>query len=470
MAVVSKIINKTKIKKISRIYEKNEFISGGKPYADEYNLNKIKSIREKLKIKNKNVRIILNWESIITRIIETPVMNKKELAGFIKNNIEEYFSVNMNEYLYDYEVISLTNKDKMTIMLAVVPRTKLKQVLDFIKYCGLVPQSIGIYPDSISNLFLDEDYCSIAVIDANVEKTTLTILDKGKIFLYSNILNETEDEDFNDLMRSLDYFFNFYSTRHFGSKIDKIYVLGELYTNSKLCELISTQTSIETNIGFNIKASKLIKKSTVDENIYPDILGDSIPVKNIYNKSIDFLDRFYRKNKKKQFENRLIIHEIELFFLITIIIIGAALIYTKLNLLKYDTLDIASQIAVLSGVQNDVDKLDKENKAYEDKVNYIKKIEGDDFDYIGVLETLRNGLPKGVTIKTITMDKQNINVVFDVNKNTIDAARLIVAINSMNAFEPVELPEVDLNDNVKEVELKLKLLESYKGVNTDGKK
>ncbi|WP_243124414.1 hypothetical protein [Clostridium sp. AWRP] len=412
----------------------------------------------------------MNWESIITRIIETPVMNKKELAGFIKNNIEEYFSVNMNEYLYDYEVISLTNKDKMTIMLAVVPRIKLKQVLDFIKYCGLVPQSIGIYPDSVSNLFLDEDYCSIAVIDANVEKTTLTILDKGKIFLYSNILNETEDEDFSDLMRSIDYFFNFYSTRHFGSKIDKIYVLGELCTNSKLCELISTQTSIETNIGFNIKASKLIKKSTVDENIYPDILGDSIPVKNIYNKSIDFLDRFYRKNKKKQFENKLIIHEIELFFLITIIIIGAALIYTKLNLLKYDTLNIDSQIAALSGVQNDVNKLDKENKAYEDKANYIKKIEGDDFDYIGVLETLRNGLPKDVTIKAITMDKQNINVVFDVEKNTIDAARLIVAINSMNAFEPVELPQVDLNDNVKEVTLKLKLLESYKGVNKDGKK
>ncbi|AGY76855.1 hypothetical protein [Clostridium autoethanogenum] len=124
----------------------------------------------------------------------------------------------------------------------------------------------------------------------------------------------------------------------------------------------------------------------------------------------------------------------------------------------------------MSGVQSDVDKLDKENKAYEDKARYIKKIEGDDFNYIGVLETLRNGLPKGVTIKTITMDKQNVNVVFDVNKNTIDAARLIVAINSMNAFEPVELPEVDLNDNVKEVELKLKLLESYKGVNTDGKK
>jgi len=470
VAVVSKRINKTKIKKVSRIYEKNKFISGGKPYADEYNLNKVKNIREKLKIKNKNIRIILNWENIITRIIETPVMNKKELEGFIKNNIEDYFSVNMNEYLYDYEVMSLNKKDKMAIMLAVVPRIKLKEVLDFIKYCGLTPQSIGIYPDSISNLFLDEDYCSIAVIDANVEKTTLTILDKGKIFLYANILNETEDEDFSELMRSLDYFLNFYSTRHFGSKIDNIYILGQLYTNSKLCELISTQTSIETKIGFNVKTSKLIKKSEVDENIYPDILGDFIPVKNIYNKSIDFLDKFYRKNKKKQYENRLIIREIEIFFLITIIIIGAALIYTKLNLLKYDTLDIDSQIAALSSVQNDVNKLDKENKAYGDKARYIKKIESDDFDYIGVLETLRKGLPKGATIKMITMNKENINVVFDVNKNTIDAARLIVAINSMNAFEPIELPEVDLNDNVKEIQLKLKLLESYKGVNTDGKK
>ena len=470
MAVVSKRINKTKIKKITKIYEENKFISGGKPYADEYNLNKIKIIREKLKIKNKNVKVILNWENIITRIIETPPMSKKEVGSFVENNIKDYFSVDMDEYLYDYEVISSSKNDKMAVMLAVVPRTNVEEILDFIKYCGLIPESIEIYPDCVSNLFLDEDYYSIAVIDANVEKTTLTILDKGKIFLYSNILNEAESESFSDLMGSLDYFFNFYSTRHFGNKIDKIYILGEFYTNSKLCELISTQTSIETKTGLYVQKPKLMKENGVDENIYPDIIGNCIPIKNIYNKSINFLDKFYKKEKKKQYENKLIVREIEILCLITVIIIASALIYTKVNLLKYDTSNIDSQIAALGDVQNDVYKLDKENKAYEDKANHINKIKSDGFDYIGLLEILKNGLPQDITIKTITMDKKNVNAVFNINQSTIDAARLVAAINSMNVFEHIELPQVNLNDDVKEVTLKLKLLESYKGVSVDGKK
>ncbi|WP_368490362.1 hypothetical protein [Clostridium sp. BJN0013] len=192
VAVISKRINKIKIKKVAKIEQNSENISGGEPYADEYNLNKIKNIREKFKIRNKTVGIILNWDNIVTRVIDVPLMNKKDLKNFIENNIEEYFAVSMNEYCSDYEVVYIDKehkKGKMSIMLTVVPRIKLKKIMEFVKYCGLIPGSIGIYPDYISNLFLDTDI-STAVIDVNSRKSTLTILDKGKIFLYSHISSE----------------------------------------------------------------------------------------------------------------------------------------------------------------------------------------------------------------------------------------------------------------------------------------
>jgi Fimbrial assembly protein (PilN). len=418
----------------------------------------------------------LNWDNIITRIIDTPVMNKKELKSFIENNIEEYFAVSMNEYCYDYEIMSIDKQDKkgkMSIMLVVVPKVKLKEILEFIKYCGLTPKSVGIYPDYISNLFLAENDSSIAVIDTNSGKSTLTILDKENIFLYSNISGENyerDEEEFSDILENLDYFLNFYSTRHFGNKVDKVYILGEFYNNRNLYKLISNQTSIETMQGLNSKLLKSIKNGSIDGNIYADILGYSVPTKNVYGKKIDFEDKLYRKDKKEKSDNKLIIIELAILSLITAIVVATVFIYTKVNLSKYNTADIDAQIAVLSNVQKDIDKLDQEKKEYEDKVKDIQKIENDEFDYIGLLDILRKGLPKDVSIKTITIDKDNVNVTFSINSSTIDAARIIIAINKMNIFEPIELPQINLNDDVKEVNLNLKIIKSYKGVDTSGKK
>ncbi|MEY7999867.1 hypothetical protein AB8U03_06610 [Clostridium sp. Mt-5] len=473
-AVVSKTIKGVNIKKVCRIMKKGEAISGGQPYADEYNLNKIKDIREEFKLKNKKISIILNWDSIITRIIETPVMGKKELKSFIDNNIEEYFAVNINEYCFDYEIISLDKKHKMWVMLVVAPMVKIKQVLEFIKCCGLKADSIGIYPEYISNLFLDEFDSSAAVVDVNGNKSTLTILDEEKIFIYSNISSEDyrkDERNFTEVMENLDYFLNFYSTRHFGKNVEKIYMLGEFYDNDVLNGLIESQTSIKPVVGLNPKVSKLIGNSRVDGNIYSDIVGYFVPVKNIYNKSINFINKLHSKNEDKKWTgNRFIINEIEIFCLITIIMITAVLIYTKFSLSKYDTSDLDSQIAVLSSAKEDADKLDIEKKSYEAKVKYIQKIKEDEFDYMDLLETLREGLPEGISITSIKMDRQNIDAQFDVNKRTVDAARLVAALNAMNIFEPVELPEVELNDNVKEVKLNLKLLQSYKGIGAYGEK
>ncbi|WP_411682447.1 hypothetical protein [Clostridium thailandense] len=476
VAVVSKTMNKIKIKKVVRINSRNEFISGGQPYADEYNLNKVKELKEKFKIRNKNIGVVLNWDSIITRIIETPVMNKKELKSFIENNVEEYFAVTMNEYCYDYEIMSVDKQGKdgkMAIMLVVLPRIKLKEILEFIKYCGLIPKTVGIYPEYISNMFLEEISNSIAVIDVNSGKSTLTILDKAKIFLYSNISNENYEKDeveFSDIIENIDYFLNFYSTRHFGNRVDKVYLLGEFYDNLNLYELIGKQISIKTDIGFNDKASKLVKDSIVDGNIYADILGYVIPVKNIYNKKIDFVDKLYRKDKKETSPNKLIKIEIGVFSLMTIVLIAAVLIYTRVNLSKYNTADIDAQIAVLGSVQNDIDNLDKEKKAYEDKVKDMQQMENDEFDYMSLLDTIRKGLPNEVSIKNITMNKDNVNVTFNINNKTVDAAKIVVALNKMNIFETVELPQVNLDDNVKEVNLNLKMIKSYKGEDKSGEK
>lgn len=246
--------------------------------------------------------------------------------------------------------------------------------------------------------------------------------------------------------------------------------MGEFYNNPNLYNLINNQTSMEPVMGIPLKLSKLIKNSPVDINIYSDILGYFIPVKNVYNKKIDFIDKLYRKKKAKISANRIIIIEAIICILITLITAVGVFIYSKISLPKYDTAALNLQIAALSDVQKNIDKLEQEKKEYEEKANNMEKINNHEFDYIGILDILRQGLPKEVSIKNIAMDKNNVNVTFNINNSTLDGARVIVALNKMNVFEPVELPQIELDDNVKEITLNLKIINSYKGVSISGKK
>ncbi|MBV4419779.1 hypothetical protein KM800_10675 [Clostridium tyrobutyricum] len=469
VAVVSKFLGKVNIKKVFRIEDQ--------PYASEYNLNEIKNIREKYRTNSNKVYLVLNWDNLITRIVDTPIMSKSELKSFVKNNIEEYFAVNMDEYYYNYEVISIDKQQdenkKMSIMLAVVQKDKLKQISQFIKYCGLQPMSIGIYPDYIANLFIDKLDNSKIILDVNSGRSTLTILDEDRIFLYSNISNQDyskDEENFDDILENLDYFLNFYSTRHFGDKIDKIYVLGEFYNNHKLYKHIKEHTNTEIISGLEDKKSKIIKHSTVDGKLYPDILGCFIDVKNIYNKYIDFLDDLNSESNKKQYQNKIIIIEFLILFLITIIIPVSTLFYVKFSMPKYDTSDMNAQISSLSWVQSEIDKLDDEKAEYDNKIENIKKIENDEFNYVKIFDTIRRGIPNNVSVKYVSVDKSDVYVVFGVKNNTLDAARIVVALNKMHIFKPVELPNVYLNNTVEEVILNLKISDSYKGVNTNEKK
>lgn len=476
VAVISKGIGSKSIKSVSRIKKYAPDRRGTAPYALDENLLQIQQLIEDNKIKSTDIDVILNWDNIITRVIETAIMTKKELRNFIDKNIEEYFAVSIKEYYYDYEVLSIDKSGenkKMSVMLAAVQRIKLKEIIDFFKFCNINPKTIGIYPNEILNLFIDENDKSLAVLDINNGKSTLTILDEGNIFLYSNISNESYDEgesEFTEIAENVDYFLNFYSTRHFGQKIDKIYVLGEFYNNESLVNMIKNQSSIETKGGLNRKNLRLIDKSEVSSLLYSDILGHTISTKSIYGKDINFVEKLNEKDQKEISENNLIIREGIVFSAVTIGIILSTLIYSKVINFKYDISHIEKQVVALSSVENELSKLEIQKKEYQSKIKAMEKIEEENFKYLEILEVIKKGLPQNIYLKSISLNKDNVNIVFSINNSTLDAARAVIAVNNMGIFEPMELPSVKLNDDVKEISVDLKLKNTHKDGEVNGQK
>jgi hypothetical protein len=71
---------------------------------------------------------------------------------------------------------------------------------------------------------------------------------------------------------------------------------------------------------------------------------------------------------------------------------------------------------------------------------------------------LKEGLPDFCRIKLISVEKENVNLTLEIiDKKTINAAKLVIAINEIGLFEPAEIEQLEMNDTVEEITLDLKI-------------
>jgi type IV pilus assembly protein PilM len=461
IAVISKNFNTFKIKKAMVFTPEKQELGGSVKYDSLENITQLKRILKKNKIRTKKASVVLSFDGIITRLIEVPQMKSRDLKKYIENNINEYFTVNMGEYYFDYKIIGKETDDnkkkKFIVLLAAIPQSRLRDIIGFVRTCGLLPQVVSIYPDSVAKLFSKKNNESIAIFDIGKEKSNVTILEKGRIFLHSMISYELhgEDEDYPELLDNLDYFLNFYATRHFGNRVDSICLTGESYSNNDLSRRIEERFDINVTHGLEEAGIKAKSYDGVDINNYSDTLGLTIKEKAVYNKYIDFKDAI---EGAKLDRNKVILTSVAASALaITVLWPLFTFAYINWNIPKYNYDEINQKIQDLSYVESTLEELNQEKEKYNVKITFLGDIRKDEFAYISLLETIRKGLPSFAYVKSLTMDKENINVSFSIDNNTLDVPKIVVAINKIGIFEVVQIKEIKLDDTVTEASFALKI-------------
>jgi type IV pilus assembly protein PilM len=461
IAVTSRSFNRTKIKKALLYTPEASDMSGNVQYDNLDNITQLKRLLRKNRIRTKKANVVLSFDGIITRLIEVPFMKKKELKKYINNNIDEYFTVNMSEYYFDYKILGKEIEDKkkkkFSILLAAIPQNRLRDIIGFMRTSGITPQIITIYPDSVAKLFLKKNDESIAIFDIGKEKSNITILDKGRTFLHSMVSYEVheEEEDYSELLENMGYFLNFFSTRHFGNRVDSICLIGEFYDNADLTRRIEEQFDIKVIQGLKESGVKASTVDDIDINNYADILGLSIKEKVIYNKLIDFKDAI---EGSKLDRNKVILTSVAASALtITILWPLFTFAYINWNIKKYNMDEVNRKIQELSSVEQTLGELNQEKEKYKSKVAFIDVIRKDEFAFISLLEKISKGLPSFAYVTSLTMDNQNINVSFSIDNNTLDVPRIVVAINQMGIFEVIQIKEIKLDDTVTEASFALKI-------------
>lgn len=449
---------KTIIKKVKTIT--NESLKNDH-YSAEENVNFTKAFLKKNKMMNKKAIAIVALDGIITRLVEMPFMKKKELKDFIKNNINEYFTVNMNEYYYDYKIVQVEkdNIKKFHVLLVVIPKVKLNDLSFFIKSSCVDIEKITIYPDCIGDLFNTRKDENIAIVDLVKDRINVTILEGDKIFLHSNSFIDMSDnieENHEELLDNIGYFLNFYSTRHFGNKVDKIYLLGEAFGDDNFSNILNGQFDIPIEEGITSIAKKVSALDNIDINAYSDVLGCNLRLKEVYNKTIDF-NKVMELGVSKTKEKNILITIIIIFSVITIGWISTAEYYIRKKLPNYDVSNLNKEIKRLEQVNKEYDVLQNRKLEYEKKEKVIDTINKDDFNYIYYLQELKKGLPSDVLVSDVYVDKEKIDITININNSTLDKVKLVIAINDMGIFERVELDSIKLDNTENEAKFTLEI-------------
>lgn len=410
------------------------------------NIEYLKQFIKETGLKIKNANVVFSMDGLITRTIDVPKIKKREIDKYINNNIDEYFTVNANEYYFAYNV-SKTTKNNMSIFLVAIPRFKVVDIVSMLSDVNIRVKSFNVYPDIISTYFKNKTG-GYGIIDIHDKRTFVTIIDDGDVFLHSSIINDFEDDEtVQEYIDNINYFINFYATRHFGKRLDGISIVGEIPQKIKF--MIDNQIDIQKEYG------QIGRVKGINNILAYQYQKNKI---NKYN-NVDFIKAF---NKKDYFKRGLSIA------ILSILIITVLWTEISLYIINKSSTQLDRKIAKLEqqyneykNVEKNISQLEAKKKELETKKNILNQIESEKLDVVDILIKIKNNLPKNIRISEITIDKENVNVTFiSIDGKTLDAAKLVVGLNKIGIFEPIDLEKIEMDDNVSDIKLVLKLKNS----------
>ncbi len=459
MALISKTLSKIKIVKDLKISEEqiSRILENNFKGQDNIFSQQIKAFLSHSDTKSKKVEIIIAFNNVITRSIEVSYLNKKNLKAYIENNINQFFTVNMDEYFYDYKIIGISKpskleKRKMTVMLVVIPRSMVLSIKELVEANGLQIAKISVYPDIMMNIAYQ--YQSMAVIDIGSHKSIVTIYDQGQTFLYTTLntqlLNHDVDE-IDDMIEEIEHLTDFYASRHQGEKLDALCLIGSYAKDEYINNQVQTKLNMPIQSIVYKKWKYLADQLTIEN--HPNIVMSQVKSKAIYNKKIDFSQEVQlNKGDAKEFKA---IYIFFILLLLTGLYNGQKWYFMEGEKLK--NTEALSQSNEYILIQEEIDLIINEKSLLTEKNNAIIEIESEEYDYNEIFDQIQKALPQHVTVSHIFIDHQQVDLSLNIMESTLDAIEVIISINALDYFERIDIEELALDDTTKALTLNLRL-------------
>lgn len=268
----------------------NEYVEGA-----ESPVSKVLQLRtwlKKKKVPLKKLEFTLSCQGVITRMITLPLLSAKDLEKLLTEQVAQYFTVNIEDYLVDYRVVEQVEEEgqkRLKVLVTALPKYHWEPMWSMWQEVGLEPKVVDLASDCLARLYgrlsrqtLKKDSGELpkdlAIVDINSDGVEFLLLEHGVFFLYSDLETDMADlppkqeenpdletlqdseqaervhlelaQTFSSVLRTLAEFLSFFAMRHFGKNVDEIYLTGELAPLSYLAELFETELGIPTHLGF----------------------------------------------------------------------------------------------------------------------------------------------------------------------------------------------------------------------------
>lgn len=280
------------IKKFGSIHFPADASENGLLIDDVQTVKVVSNFIKKEKITARDVNINISDPSIVLRIVKLPLMPESDLRDYLDMEIGQYLPIDLETSVYDYKVLGQVEEDDrklLSLILISVPKDLIRNYENIFRKAGLNPVAIDVYPNSIARVFAGEVEKDIAVVDINENAVDFVIMEKGKLFMYSNMTLENvfsfygkegtkaerlaeEDGVFSstifEITNYIRTYMNFFSSRHFGKNVDMIYILGELSLVENIDVYLSEMLQVEVVSGLPASFRVVPKMSTYNLDEY----------------------------------------------------------------------------------------------------------------------------------------------------------------------------------------------------------
>ena len=151
--------------------------------------NKLVEILKKLKQKEKMnfVRVSMPEEQMYLFTISLPLVYENNLRDMILLQIEEHIPLKAIDTIFEYDIISKSDKNVLVEISAVASST-IENYLSSFKKAGLIPLSFELEAQAIARAVIPrEDADPIMVVDFGDTRTGVSIVHDGKVFFTTTL-------------------------------------------------------------------------------------------------------------------------------------------------------------------------------------------------------------------------------------------------------------------------------------------
>lgn len=286
-----------------KFYIKNFNVFSIEDIAQDFSKEKYALLRyalENVKLKSKHIVFCLNTRDVILKPQKLPKMDKKDLDGFMKLEMDEMMALESDEYVFSYEVSSEISdrsegeEDSLNLIIGAIKKEEINAIVDIIHEFDLVLDRIDTLSTAYLRILKSLDYNDIMVTNISDNSTIINIYKKDTLFISDNIPIRITAKDMEmqllNVVEESKGLMNYYSSRNFGKVTDTILILGKRYSNKLIYEAFSSAFSNHVSQG-------LTEIMDIADMVSGDIDEDDI------NSIVELLGCMIEPKGKKDFEN-----------------------------------------------------------------------------------------------------------------------------------------------------------------------